>query len=466
MGADLGVDDFLREYSGALERRDAALFAGAGLSLPAGLPGWGALLEGLARDIGLDVTKENDLVALAQFHVNRSAGSRAGLARLVRETFDRRVPIPDNQRILARLPIDRIWTTNYDEILERAWELGGKTLDVKSRKEDLVVSDPEADAVVYKMHGTASQPDHIVLTRDDYELYARRRGSFLKLLAGDLITRNFLFLGLSFTDPNLNHVLGTIRSSFRDMHRQHWTVMRRPGEGYAARRFDHFVTDLHRYGIRTLVIEEWDELTDILRRLEQRFSRKNVFVSGSFPDEVEGPERARVVALARRVGRMVAERGLNLVSGYGRVVGVSAVSGLVEGLKEMPAGAMRRRLLLHPVREVVPEGMTIDDYKRRTREDLINQAGIVIVVAGTKNGKAAPGVLQEFEMAAAQKKVVLPIASSGHAARQIWETIRAKPEVYLPPELDVGTLDALGPDTLELDAIAKALDACLKRIGV
>ncbi|WP_170229299.1 SIR2 family protein [Polyangium fumosum] len=462
---DQGLSDFLRDYVDALERGSAALFVGAGLSMATGLPGWGKLLEGMAREIGLDVGKEHDLVSLSQYYVNRYAGNRTHLESLVRRTFDRDVAIPDNHRILARLPIGHVWTTNYDEILEGAWREAGKVFDVKSRSRDLTTSDPEADALLFKMHGTASQPDAIVLTKDDYERYARTRPAFLQILESDLTTRTFLFLGLSFTDPNLGHVLSALRRSFEDGPRQHYTILRRPSDPYDAQRFAHLVTDLHRYGIRALVVDDFAGITEILRKLERRRAQRSVFVSGSFPEDGDEKERAFVASIARGVGRIVGSKNMQLVTGLGRVVGSAAVTGLVEALDGRTAAAISRRLVVRPVREVVPPGASLEAWKKKSREDLIVQSGVMIVIGGLRRGVPAPGVLEEFEIAKAQGLVVLPIAATGHAARAIHEAMRADPGAHLPAEIDAASFEALGAETKDEGAILAAIERCLGRLA-
>lgn len=59
--ADLNA--FVETYIEALRDQNAAIFAGAGLSIPAGLVNWKGLLKSIAREIQLDVRKEDDLVA-------------------------------------------------------------------------------------------------------------------------------------------------------------------------------------------------------------------------------------------------------------------------------------------------------------------------------------------------------------------------------------------------------------------
>src|SRR3989442_1762057 len=107
------IDSFIDTYVDALSNQNAAIFAGAGLSIPAGLVDWKELLRDIAKDIGLDVDKENDLITLAQFHVNERGGRHRINQALVNE-FSSRAKSTANHGMLASLPIRTFWTTNYD----------------------------------------------------------------------------------------------------------------------------------------------------------------------------------------------------------------------------------------------------------------------------------------------------------------------------------------------------------------
>ena len=65
-------DIFIDNYLQALNNGDAAIFAGAGLSVPSGCVNWKQLLNGIAAELALDIEKESDLVAIAQYHYNKS----------------------------------------------------------------------------------------------------------------------------------------------------------------------------------------------------------------------------------------------------------------------------------------------------------------------------------------------------------------------------------------------------------
>lgn len=66
LGAE--IETFLASFSKDMEEGTAAVFVGAGLSKSAGFVDWKSLLAPIAREIGLDVEKEHDLLALAQYH--------------------------------------------------------------------------------------------------------------------------------------------------------------------------------------------------------------------------------------------------------------------------------------------------------------------------------------------------------------------------------------------------------------
>ena len=62
------IDRIVKE----LEENNFAIFAGAGLSAPAGYVNWKELLRPLSIELNLDIDKETDLVSLAQYYVNEN----------------------------------------------------------------------------------------------------------------------------------------------------------------------------------------------------------------------------------------------------------------------------------------------------------------------------------------------------------------------------------------------------------
>ena len=86
----------------------------------------------IAQDLGLDINQEKDLVSIAQYHVNENL-TRSKLNRKILEEFTEDTEETENHRIIARLPVSSVWTTNYDELIEKTYLKENKVVDVKHR---------------------------------------------------------------------------------------------------------------------------------------------------------------------------------------------------------------------------------------------------------------------------------------------------------------------------------------------
>lgn len=427
--------DFIDVYAKALLQGTGGLFIGAGLSMRAGYPSWRELLRDMADEIGLDVDQEADLAGLVQFCLNKAGRTRTRLTRMITEHFGEEKPIPPIFRSLARLPLRHIWTTNYDTLPERAWKEQRKRLDVKSHDKDVTRENPWCHATLYKMHGTVDHPSEVVIARSDYEAYRRTRPGFFHLLTGQLISRNILFLGISFTDPNLNHLFAIIREAFDDVPPEHFAIVRHPAKGdyktkqqfeYAKRRHSLWVDDLQNYGIQCVEVDDYADVDALVEAVERRIGMSSVLVSGSFPQGGDPKQRQQVETIAQEIGRAIARRQLRLVSGFGLVVGSAALSGMLDELNKQDAPNFDWSLNLRPFPQLIPSGWKAEDYYQRYREDLVKHAGACIFVAGLKDdGSVADGVMREFDVVLAAKRYPIPIGTTGGAAAEIWKRVSA-----------------------------------------
>jgi|ERR1700677_2359662 len=221
---DNKIKAFVQKFSEETANDNAAIFAGAGLSVSAGYVDWRSLLKNIAQNLNLNVEKEHDLVALAQYHCNNAPSGRQELNQLLVDEFCQNHQITENHEILARLSIKTFWTTNYDDLIETALKKTGKNVDVKYTLEHLTLTVPKRDAIVYKMHGDRSSPDKAILTKDDYEKYHKVFGPYVTALSGDLVSKTFLFIGFSFTDANLDYILSRIKVNLNSSPRIHYCI--------------------------------------------------------------------------------------------------------------------------------------------------------------------------------------------------------------------------------------------------
>jgi hypothetical protein len=430
------IERFIAEYIRELDAGTAAVFAGAGLSVGAGFVDWAKLLDPVAKELGLDSIKEQDqLVALAQYHVNQNHDNRSELHKRLLDEFPAHHAPSENHRILARLPIPVFWTTNYDRLIERALEDAGKIPDVKYTKNQLAYTKPRRDAVVYKMHGDVEQPDQAVLTKDDYERYATDRAPFVTALSGDLVSRTFLFLGFSFKDPNLDYVLARIRIHMERNGRRHYCVMRQVQQddfgsvhefNYANVKQQLAIEDLKRFNIKTLLVDDYAQITELLRTIEAVYRKKTIFVSGSA--EVFGNwKEADVEDFLADLGRILVDREYRIVSGFGWGISNALLSGATEKIYSERKGHFEDFLTVRPFPRYIADPSDRMRIWTQYRKDMIQRAGVALFLFGNKQADGrivlADGVVQEFEIAQEYGLELVPVGATGFVAEELGRRI-------------------------------------------
>ena len=445
---------FMSEYIKAIRDGNAAVFAGAGLSRPSGFVVWKELLRPLADGIGLNIDDEYDLPAVAQY-VRNSSGNRAIINSSILEAYGRDTNMNENVSILTRLPIYTYWTTNYDHLIEEGLKDANRNADVKIEYTQLSNTKRARDAVVYKMHGDVNHVANAVLTKDDYVQYDRNRPFFRSVLQGDLISKTFVFIGFSFEDPNLDGIIGQIRLLFEDNVRNHYCFMKRVARkdckddedfGYKKARQDLREHDLARYGIQTVFVDDFAEITDILRDVEIAVLANNVYISGSMDFYSAEWTKSRVEDLAGRLANQLVKAEFRITSGFGLGVGSSVINGALDEIYASKYKRMDEYLCLRPFPQGITDATERQMRWKKYREEILNENGIVVFIFGNKKDaeekKAiADGCLQEFEIAKEKGCVIIPVGSTGDAAAIILAEAKSNKDRYPYLEKYFGTLE-------------------------
>jgi hypothetical protein len=219
---DIGRDDerHVADLARAIRERRVILFAGAGLSAGLGLPSWQDFIGRLGTELGFDakafLSLSPDFRSLAEYYC-LAKGSLDGLReRMVREwaVADRKLAAYDVYRLVVRLGFPLIYTTNYDDLLERAFELHGVPFNKVTTAKDIARGEPDVTTIV-KFHGDLAD-GALLLTETDY---FRRLGFEEPLdiqLMADALRRGILFLGYSASDVNLRLLLFRLRQIWSD----------------------------------------------------------------------------------------------------------------------------------------------------------------------------------------------------------------------------------------------------------
>jgi hypothetical protein len=134
-------------FGGAVDTGVASLFVSAGLSAAAGLPSWSDLLGPLAAEIGV-AGEFADLPLLAEYYEQNGPGRRW---RTTCATRCRRTRPAQRHRLIAKLPVDEIWTSNFGSLLEAA----APGASVAAHDNDALDIGTGRRAII-KMHGSLS----------------------------------------------------------------------------------------------------------------------------------------------------------------------------------------------------------------------------------------------------------------------------------------------------------------------
>lgn len=476
MEFSLEINSFINDYIKCIKEGCAAIFAGAGLSVASGYVDWKELLRNPAKKIGLDVDKETDLVALAQYIYNKD-GSKQPLAELIKNSFISCNNINENHEILAKLPIKTYWTTNYDSLIEDSLKKNGKNPDVKKSVKDLSTIISKRDAVVYKMHGDISNASDVVLIKEDYELYDLRNQLFSISLKRDLISKTFLFIGFSFEDPNLEYILSKVRILTDGYSRKHYCFFRKVNEsdysndeeGKKKYQYDRLKQELkcadlmRRYNIHSLMVDEYSDITQILKRIEKGYKKDHVLISGS-ADEFEEFKTKDIEPLEfiHKLSGEISKLGCKVITGFGKGIGSAVLNGVLDYIYKTNTRKLDDHIIMRPFPLYVTSDVDLEQIKKEYRKQMVELGGIAVFVLGNKtvNGsiQIADGVIEEFELAIDNGLNVIPIGVTGYASEILWNRLIENFEKFYPDNIDLKKdFELLGDSELTSDVIIKTV---------
>ena len=322
---------FISDFSAAMLENNAAIFAGAGLSVPSGYVNWKELLRQFSDSIGLNIDKEYDLISVAQYYKN-SAQSKNQISQKLIQEFTKDSKDNNLLTLLTSMPIETFWTTNYDHLIEDNLKKAGKRVDIKIDNNDLSITPPNIDATVYKFHGDISRPYEAILTRDDYESFDKSHKLFIQTLRGDLISKTFVFVGYSLNDPDIQQILSKIRLLIGENIRMHYCFRKNltidmfensqdPESEleYGKIKQEHEINDLKRYGIHTILIEDYNEIDELFNQSYKLCLTNSVFIAGSCRNYGEWDEDSATEFLYLLGYKLIANE---IIVGNGNIEGV------------------------------------------------------------------------------------------------------------------------------------------------
>lgn len=453
-------------FAEAVTVGDAAVFVGAGISQASGLPGWNELIEDARKDAKIP-DKIADAPLAAQYIANTDG--EGALYAVIKRKIDVLAALTPVHQTIARLPIRDYWTTNYDLLIEDALAEQDATYQWVVGEEDYggqaVATSTKR---VTKMHGSLTR-DEVgkrswkalpVITRSDFERYEEQHPITWTRLRAAWLTNSFLFLGLSFDDPNLNLLLRLSRSLPADVAAPpHFVVFKKKSDPTDHRLLELRVSDLEKSGVNVHMIDSHADLGPLLEQLEVRCRPALLFVSGSFDTASHDGQTSLSVSqslAASLAGLATGQRPA--IASFGGPAAQVVSKHFRDALPPSEYEPELVRFFYRKARktdESIPiehrVGMAI--FTERTLEDMRDfvfpQVRAMVVIQGGRR------TLDEVAVARRHGVLVVPIAVTGGAAKELWDSMSPS-DLGLDSTNELTWWDQLSSGPATLAALAAA----------
>lgn len=128
----------------------------------------------------------------------------------------------DTHKSFAELPFKMVCTTNFDFLLEDAYR--EKSFKVIVNESQLSLSSDDNTTLILKIHGDLNNPNQLVATEEDYDLFIEKNPIFSTYLSYLLIVKTPLFLGYSIDDPDFRQIFKIVNERLGQSRRPAYTI--------------------------------------------------------------------------------------------------------------------------------------------------------------------------------------------------------------------------------------------------
>lgn len=436
----------------AIDEGDFSFYGGAGISIPSGLGDWDNQYRPIFQHLqstlltkDLSYTEALQLIA-ANFEQSKKVFD------MFSDSFEN-PDIPPNAYHFAMLRsgAQNIWTSNYDQLFEKADTLCGFGRKIIAN-DRMLLENFRNKKLVIKMNGDFSNATfnenynwEVVILQKQFDLADRQRVEIWRMFEDDYRNRCIVFVGLSFTDPALRRIISVARQKISRTRYNHYFLAKTPSDPLREKRFRLHADNLKHNHIHTIFFENFSDITKFVKTISALSLRPVVGFSGNFFKKINddgsydsskilrrGKLRAsKVEKFCSTIGRELALKGYRITSGGAPVVGIPAVIAAFDANPSLSRFYMRRhshRGFIRSAPVIIVPGETYQEM----RKQFISEVSLLIAIAGIDGNERKSGTISEIVLALNNQIPVILIPQAGGAVALYWNKFINKLEHYYP----------------------------------
>lgn len=248
--ADIDSREALQELKNRYEHDKVSLLLGAGFSKNAWspFPSWDELLKDMISEMyGKRASKRRLIAEKGYLGIVSDYARFKGMREAVESYIENHIPFADGNQCALHFANDssiqlkeedldihkkllssrwnRIYTTNYDNLLEYVAEKNNLRWSVVTSADNLVINN-DVDSLIIKLHGSiynrrqgdryrfefdGNHHHRYIISQEDYDKYPTEHEAFTQLMRISLLQGTFCLIGFSGSDPNFLSWINWVR---------------------------------------------------------------------------------------------------------------------------------------------------------------------------------------------------------------------------------------------------------------
>ena len=196
---------------------------------------WARLAKELGKDVEGSDENTGPLEVLSAFE---HAFGRVALVDRTASLIRAHDAIPGAAHLaFARVGFTTVITTNFDSLLERAFQIAGHECLPVVEESQLSTRNRYPGPRLIKVHGDINRPATMVITEDDYDRFLHTHPLMATSVTATLVERTGILVGYSLDDPDTRQMLALVKQRLGSMYRPLWTI-RVAAPEYLVQRFE------------------------------------------------------------------------------------------------------------------------------------------------------------------------------------------------------------------------------------